>query len=597
MGQEQSKNTGIKASVQKLGSYLSSMVMPNIGAFIAWGIITALFMADGWLPNEQLSSLIEPMQVYLLPLLIGYTGGKLVYEKTGGVIGAIATMGVIVGSDVPMFIGAMIMGPLAGWLIKKFDDYFSDKIPSGFEMLVNNFSVGIIGFLLAIAGFYTIGPIVTGFTNILAQGVAWIVARGLLPLANIFIEPAKILFLNNAINHGILTPLGTQQVAEMGRSVLFLLEANPGPGLGVLGAFMFFGKGSAKSSSPGAMIIHFLGGIHEIYFPYVLMKPLMFLAVIAGGVSGTFIFQLFGAGLSGASSPGSIIAILGMASPGSHIGVILGVLVSAAVSFGVGVLVLKFDRSGNEEDLESAQASIQASKAESKGQDSDGEETTSTPAEGAPNPENIDNIIFACDAGMGSSAMGASLLRKKAQKQGFDMSITNSSINNLKDSGNTLVITQEELTNRAKKQAPSSSHVSVGNFLDSDSYDRLLADMQNKAVEEVEKENEEITGGHDDVISYDNVQTILVAYEDKVPASAMGASILRNKTRESDRNFDIKAVQLSDLTDDEQSLVITTESLAEKAKEQVPNAKHLVIDELYDENQYQALIEKLINEE
>ena len=597
MGQEQSKNTGIKASVQKLGSYLSSMVMPNIGAFIAWGIITALFMADGWLPNEQLSSLIEPMQVYLLPLLIGYTGGKLVYEKTGGVIGAIATMGVIVGSDVPMFIGAMIMGPLAGWLIKKFDDYFSDKIPSGFEMLVNNFSVGIIGFLLAIAGFYTIGPIVTGFTNILAQGVAWIVARGLLPLANVFIEPAKILFLNNAINHGILTPLGTQQVAEMGRSVLFLLEANPGPGLGVLGAFMFFGKGSAKSSSPGAMIIHFLGGIHEIYFPYVLMKPLMFLAVIAGGVSGTFIFQLFGAGLSGASSPGSIIAILGMASPGSHIGVILGVLVSAAVSFGVGVLVLKFDRSGNEEDLESAQASIQASKAESKGQDSDGEETTSTPAEGAPNPENIDNIIFACDAGMGSSAMGASLLRKKAQKQGFDMSITNSSINNLKDSGNTLVITQEELTNRAKKQAPSSSHVSVGNFLDSDSYDRLLADMQNKAVEEVESENEEITGGHDDVISYDNVQTILVAYEDKIPASAMGASILRNKTRESDRNFDIKAVQLSDLTDDDQSLVITTESLAEKAKKQAPNAKHLVIDELYDENQYQALIEKLINEE
>jgi len=597
MGQEQSKNTGIKASVQKLGSYLSSMVMPNIGAFIAWGIITALFMADGWLPNEQLSSLIEPMQVYLLPLLIGYTGGKLVYEKTGGVIGAIATMGVIVGSDVPMFIGAMIMGPLAGWLIKKFDDYFSDKIPSGFEMLVNNFSVGIIGFLLAIAGFYTIGPIVTGFTNILAQGVAWIVARGLLPLANIFIEPAKILFLNNAINHGILTPLGTQQVAEMGRSVLFLLEANPGPGLGVLGAFMFFGKGSAKSSSPGAMIIHFLGGIHEIYFPYVLMKPLMFLAVIAGGVSGTFIFQLFGAGLSGASSPGSIIAILGMASPGSHIGVILGVLVSAAVSFGVGVLVLKFDRSGNEEDLESAQASIQASKAESKGQDSDGEETTSTPAEGAPNPENIDNIIFACDAGMGSSAMGASLLRKKAQKQGFDMSITNSSINNLKDSGNTLVITQEELTNRAKKQAPSSSHVSVGNFLDSDSYDRLLADMQNKAVEEVESENEEMTGGNDDVISYDNVQTILVAYEDKIPASAMGASILRNKTRESDRNFDIKAVQLSDLTDDDQSLVITTESLAEKAKGQAPNAKHLVIDELYDENQYQALIEKLINEE
>ena len=327
---EKTKDSGLKASVQKLGSYLSSMVMPNIGSFIAWGIITALFIPDGWIPNEALANLVGPMRDYLLPILIGYTGGSMVYGQRGAVTGAIATMGAVVGASeivtgqatVPMFIGAMVLGPLGGWAIKKFDEKFQDKIPSGFEMLVNNFSIGIIGFLLVLVGFYAVGPFVSGMTTIFATGVDWIIQRRLLPLANVFIEPAKILFLNNALNHGILTPLGSQQVAETGRSILYLLEANPGPGLGILLAFTVFGKGSARSSAPGAIIIHFLGGIHEIYFPYVMMKPLLFLAVIAGGVSGTLTFQLLNAALTGPASPGSIIAILGMTAPGAYIGVI-----------------------------------------------------------------------------------------------------------------------------------------------------------------------------------------------------------------------------------------------------------------------------------
>lgn len=338
---EKTKDSGLKASVQKLGSYLSSMVMPNIGSFIAWEIITALFIPDGWIPNEALANLVGPMRDYLLPILIGYTGGSMVYGQRGAVTGAIATMGAVVGASevvtgqptVPMFIGAMVLGPLGGWLIKKFDEKFQDKIPSGFEMLVNNFSIGIIGFLLVLVGFYAVGPFVSGMTTIFATGVDWIIQRRLLPLANVFIEPAKILFLNNALNHGILTPLGSQQVAETGRSILYLLEANPGPGLGILLAFTVFGKGSARSSAPGAIIIHFLGGIHEIYFPYVMMKPLLFLAVIVGGVSGTLTFQLLNAALTGPASPGSIIAILGMTALGAYIGVIGGVLVATIVSF------------------------------------------------------------------------------------------------------------------------------------------------------------------------------------------------------------------------------------------------------------------------
>ena len=329
------KKFNLKAGMQSFGTKLSGMVLPNIGAFIAWGLITAIFLKGGWLPNAQLAKMITPMVTYLLPLLIAFSGGSMVAGHRGGVVGAIAAMGVIVGTNVPMFIGAMVMGPLGGWCIKKWDDRVQDKIRQGFEMLVNNFSAGIIGMLLAIVGFFLMGPIISGLTNAMAAGVDWIINHGLLWLANIFIEPAKILFLNNAINQGILTPLGIQAAAEHGKSILFLLEPDPGPGLGVLLAFALFGKGAAKGSAPSAIIIHFLGGIHEIYFPYVLMKPALFLSVMAGGVTGTTLFSIFNVGLKSSPSPGSILSLLAM-SPvniGNYIGLIVGVTGATAVSF------------------------------------------------------------------------------------------------------------------------------------------------------------------------------------------------------------------------------------------------------------------------
>lgn len=277
------EQTGIRAKIQRFGSYLSGMIMPNIAAFIAWGLITALFIPTGWYPNESFAELVDPMIKYLLPLLIGFTGGKMVHDIRGGVVGATATMGVIVGADIPMFLGAMLMGPLGGFLTKLMDKAFQHRIRSGFEMLYNNFSAGILGAILAGIALKIIGPIVSGLNSALASGVELMINAGLLPLANIIIEPAKILFLNNAINHGILSPLGVEQAAETGKSILFLLEANPGPGLGILLAFVVFGKGMARSSASGATVIHFLGGIHEIYFPYILMKPALLLAAIGGG--------------------------------------------------------------------------------------------------------------------------------------------------------------------------------------------------------------------------------------------------------------------------------------------------------------------------
>jgi PTS system mannitol-specific IIC component len=338
----------VKERLQSFGGSLAGMVMPNIGAFIAWGFITALFIPTGWIPNANLASLVDPMIKYLLPILIGYTGGKMVHDVRGGVVGATATAGVIVGASVPMFLGAMIIGPLAGWLMKKFDDAVEGKIPTGFEMLVNNFSAGILGLILALLAYLGIGPAVEFLNNALESGLDVIVSAKLLPLASIVIEPAKILFLNNAINHGILGPMGAQQATEIGKSIYFMLETNPGPGLGILAAYFVFGKGASKLSAPGAMVIHFLGGIHEIYFPYVLAKPKMLLAVIAGGAAGVLTFVIFGAGLVATPSPGSIFAYLAMTPRGGFVGVILGVLIAAVVSFLIGGLLLKTDKAVEE---------------------------------------------------------------------------------------------------------------------------------------------------------------------------------------------------------------------------------------------------------
>lgn len=460
--------TGFRVKVQRFGSYLSGMIMPNIGAFIAWGIITALFIPTGWLPNETFAKLVGPMITYLLPLLIGYTGGKMIYDVRGGVVGATATMGVIVGSDIPMFLGAMIMGPLGGYAIKQFDKLFHGKVKQGFEMLVNNFSAGIIGGLLTLVAFKGIGPIVLGLNKTLAAGVETIVNAKLLPLANIFIEPAKVLFLNNAINHGILSPLGVEQAAKTGKSILFLLETNPGPGLGILLAYWLFGKGMAKQSAPGAVIIHFLGGIHEIYFPYILMRPVLILAAIAGGVSGVFTFTLFNAGLVAVPSPGSIFALLAMTPRGHYLGVLAGVIVAAVVSFLVASFFLKTSKQ-EEGDLEQATEQMQ----QLKGKKSSVASALNTAA-----PKQVKKIVFACDAGMGSSAMGASIMRNKVQKAGLDIEVTNTAINQLPADAD-VVITHQNLTDRAKEKLPNAYHVSVENFLNSPKYDELI-DMLKK---------------------------------------------------------------------------------------------------------------------
>jgi mannitol PTS system EIICBA or EIICB component len=456
------KGVNVKAGVQRFGGFMAGMIIPNIGAILAWGIITMFVIPTGWIPNEKLLKLVGPMITYLIPILVGYTGGKLVFGTKGAVVGAIATAGIIVGASIPMILGAMMMGPLGGWVIKKFNKLVEGKIPTGFEMLVDTFSTGILGALLAVFAFMIAEPIVTGISTTLGGAAKVITDAGLLPLIAIVIEPGKILFLNNAINHGVLAPLGIQQVTEMGKSIFFLLESNPGPGLGILLAFMLYGKGAAKQSASGAAIIHFLGGIHEVYFPYILMKPLLILAAIGGGIAANFTFVLFKAGLVATPSPGSIFADIAMSPKGGLLPVLAGIIVGCVVSFLIAAVILKRDKTEIDlESLDAAKQTVKSMKAESKGQKL---VTVKLPKV----------IVFACEAGMGSSAMGESILKKKIKEAGLDIEVKHVAVNQL-SADEEVIFTQESLSGRAAQVAPDAEIVTIKNFLEQTAYDEYLS--------------------------------------------------------------------------------------------------------------------------
>lgn len=463
----------MKQGIQKFGRFLSGMVMPNIGAFIAWGLITAFFIETGWVPNARLAELVGPMLNYLLPILIGYTGGKMIHGVRGGVVGAIATIGVIVGAPgIPMFLGAMGAGPLGGWVIKQFDKLLDGKIPAGFEMLINNFSAGILGGILALLGLLAIGPVAEAINVALGSGVGWLVERGLLPLTSILVEPAKVLFLNNAINHGVFTPLGIQETEAVGKSIFYMIESNPGPGLGLLLAYSIFGKGSAKSSAPGAIIIHFLGGIHEIYFPYVLMNPILILAMIGGGMSGVFTLSVLGGGLTGAASPGSILAELAMTPKGAFFANIMGIFVAAAVTFVLAALLIKLFVK-DQDSLEDMTAKVASMKAESKGRS-----TAASISAAVTFPAAVNKIVFACDAGMGSSAMGASKLRKKLKAAGLEnIEVLHSPVDEV-PADTDLIICHHELAARAESASPSTYIISIKDFLNAPEYDTLIETLK-----------------------------------------------------------------------------------------------------------------------
>ena len=447
----------IRDGLSKFGKFLSGMVMPNIGAFIAWGFLTALFIPTGWLPNEQFASIATPMLGYLIPVLIAAQGGYLTGGDRGRIAGAIAVIGCIAGApDTTMLMGAMVMGPFAGWVIKMFDRFMEGRTPAGFEMLVDNFSVGIIGMVLSMLGYIAIGPIMTTILAVLMGGVQILMQYGLMPLLAIFIEPAKVLFLNNAINHGIFTPIGIAQAEATGRSIMYMLEANPGPGLGVLLAYCFFCKDAkTRQSAPGAVIIHFFGGIHEIYFPYVLMNPKVIIAPIVGNMCAIAWYSFTGAGLTSAASPGSIIAFLSMTPSDLMLVNLAGVAIAAGVSFAIAVPLV---RSMAVADIDQASQQMREMKGTA-------EAAVISDTQGG-------KIVFACDAGMGSSAMGATRFRNRVKAERPDLTVEHSSVDTVPGDAS-IVVCQRVLSERARKSAPQAQIVTIDNFLDDPALDAL----------------------------------------------------------------------------------------------------------------------------
>ena len=453
----------IKERVHNIGKFLSSMIIPNVGIFIAWGLATAIFMPTGWYPNERIAALIDPIIKYLLPILVGYTGGKVAGGVRGGIVASIATIGVIVGANIPMLIGAMIIGPISGYVIKRFDKLIKEKIPVGFEMLVNNFSIAIIGLILAIMGLFIVDPCIVILSQLINQSVEFFIDRSLLPILAIFIEPIKVLFLNNGINHGIIDVVAIDQVNKIGESILYLLEANPGPGLGVILAYWVYSKGAMKESAPGAAIIQLLGGIHEIYFPYILVNPKLIIASIMGSMSSIVVFRALKSGLIATASPGSIFSIIMLSSKGNVIGNLLGVLVGVIVSFLISALFFKRD-------------SLKINKEDNK---------SSIMEELDIDLDNVNKIVFVCDVGMGSSAMGATKFKNKIKELNLGIDIVNSSVEKIPDDAD-VVITHKGLLSSVRNYLNKHQFIFIENFLD----DKKLDSLYEKLYSKFKKENE-----------------------------------------------------------------------------------------------------------
>lgn len=464
-----SKDTSLRVKAQRFGGKLSAMVLPNLGAFMGWGILTALGI---WLSNDTLKSFITPVLTYLLPLLIAISAGRMVYGEKGAVIGAFTTMGVIIGADISMLLGAMIIAPISAWLLKKLDGVVEPYIPVGFELLIGNLTVAILGAIIAIIGCVWLAPAITSLSSVFSTGVDYLQSNNLLPLTAIFIEPAKVLFLNNAIGQGILTPLGTTQLDEFGKSVLFLLESNPGPGLGILLAYCVFGRGNAKANAYGATVIHFFGGIHEIYFPFILMNPFLVVAAIAGGITGTFLFSMFNVGLVGVSSPGSIITIMMMASAGDQLMILLSILASAAVSFLVASFIVKRSKQDDEDinkNLKEAAKQMEALKGKKS--------RISSVFEGKPTAfdySKVAKIVYVCDAGMGSSAMGASVIAKKLKKAGIsDITVNHERVMDLPKEAD-IIVTHVSLADIVKEKQPDVLLITIEDYLNAPEYEELV---------------------------------------------------------------------------------------------------------------------------
>ena len=393
----------MRNTIHKFGKFYSSIMINMIGIFIFTGVLSVVFGDHGWWPNADIYAISAFVYSYVIPILIAYTAGNqigTVHEATdpdrrttgvhhaGGAIAVLAVSGMILADKNSAILGAMILGPVCGYVWKHLLEPWTRKVVPGLEMLTRNLAAAVTGMGFALVAYIGLAPFIHALTQVLMMGVNALWERNLVCLVSLVIEPCKVFFLNNCINHGILLPLAIQQAGETGTSILFLLESNPGPGFGVLLALWLCQRKRRKEYA-AYLFVEGIGGIHELYFPVVLSNLILLIPLIAGGMTGSFLFSVLGVTADGAISPGSILTVLLMTGRKAPLAV-LCVAASALVSMGTACLILRVQ--------EQKQGITQEEKV-------------------VEHKENL-TIGFVCDAGVGSSAMGAGLFRRILREQG-----------------------------------------------------------------------------------------------------------------------------------------------------------------------------------
>lgn len=399
--------------LHKVGKFYTRIIMNNIGIFIFIGILSVIFNDHGWLPDKNMYAISQLAYKVILPSFIAYEGGRSVGGKEGGIAGVLAISGVIWHESSAELLGAMLLGPAAGYLWKKECLWVEKYFPSCMQMLGKNMLLGTTGALFSAADIYLILPLLKQTAALFFSWISFLTRCNMTACLSFFIEPAKVFFLNNVVNHMMLVPAGMEQIQETGSTILFLLETNPGPGIGVILA-LFYAKKLHKNETASVLTAHALGGIHEVYFPFILADLRLLPAVILGGLAGNISFHISKAAVKGMVSPGSIFSILIMADSGCRWKILAGILLSAIVSFLTGILILK-------------KTSVYAKKYSFQKIPSSSQKETDADPEGALQQEpvqeenmrhSVKKIAFVCDGGIGSSVMGAALLRRKLQALG-----------------------------------------------------------------------------------------------------------------------------------------------------------------------------------
>ncbi|WHQ36846.1 hypothetical protein [Spiroplasma sp. SV19] len=499
---------GIRKMVQKFGSFMAGMIMPTVSLLIAWGLMAAMFLTNvqgesiGWFNVPALGRFVGPTMKYLIPSLIGFMAGKMIYDVRGGMLGAFVTFAAIIGNDwvydqfgatillingktinasnsPNQIIGAMILAPLTVYGFKKIEKLYINRVKVGFEMLVKNFSLALIAIIYAIMIFYAWGWIMFGISWVMISIInLFTKTPWVFPFMAILTEPLRAMFLNNALNHGVMVPLGTEDVVrQLDNGVInpaswfFMVGGNPGPGFGLLLAYVVWRK-QQRAAALGSSPIQLLGGIHEVHYVYIVAEPIMILATISGAFVSLGVVAIFSGGTRAVISPGSLISVIAMSPTAIKIAInIIAVLAGALTAFGVASFIMIFKRHHKTDQL-----IVNVTDEGIAFQDpvvSLSQDRKKTPNF---NWAKAKLLMVACDAGMGSSAMAAAILRKWCEKNNIDIIVKNCAVKDLTPDVD-ICVTMKTFADIAHEKIPNAYIYPVSQFLGKNIFDNLHAEL------------------------------------------------------------------------------------------------------------------------